>query len=102
MLGLAPAPQSKQRSRRIIMAKSKKASVDRRGFLKGAAAGAAALVAKPELASAQQAAAQNAQNRGANGSASDPTQGALARETGGRPAGAARVIEHPGSAYMVD
>ena len=32
------------------MAKSKKTSVDRRGFLKGAAAGAAALVAKPELA----------------------------------------------------
>jgi acetolactate synthase I/II/III large subunit len=84
------------------MAKSKKTSAkssfDRRGFLKGAAAGAAALVAKPEIASAQQA----AQNRGANGSAPEPTQVALARETGGRPAGAARVIEHPGSDYMVD
>ncbi len=38
------------------MARSKKISVDRRGFLKGAAAGAAALVAKPEAANAQQAA----------------------------------------------
>jgi len=38
------------------MAKSKKISVDRRGFLKGAAAGAAALVAKPEAAKAQEAA----------------------------------------------
>jgi len=73
------------------MAKSKKTSVDRRGFLKGAAAGAAALVAKPELASAQQAAGtpaaqQTAQNRGTNASAAEPTQVALARETGARPA----------------
>jgi thiamine pyrophosphate-dependent acetolactate synthase large subunit-like protein len=36
--------------------KSKKISVDRRGFLKGAAAGAAAMVAKPEGAKAQEAA----------------------------------------------
>ncbi len=92
------------------MAKSKKTSVDRRGFLKGAAAGAAALVAKPELADAQQAAGQNGQQtaqqlsptRGANGSAPSPTQVALARETGGRPAESPRVIEHPGSDYMVD
>ena len=85
------------------MAKSKKTSVGRRGFLKGAAAGAAALVAKPEPAGAQQAAgAQTAQNRSVNGSAAEPTQVALARETGGRPGGVARVIEHPGSDYMVD
>jgi thiamine pyrophosphate-dependent acetolactate synthase large subunit-like protein len=38
------------------MARSEKISVDRRGFLKGAAAGAAALVAKPEAAKAQEAA----------------------------------------------
>ncbi len=38
------------------MARSKKISVDRRGFLKGAAVGAAALVAKPEAAKAQEAA----------------------------------------------
>jgi acetolactate synthase I/II/III large subunit len=95
------------------MAKSKKTSNppknshDRRGFLKGAAAAAAALVAKPDLASAQQsdsqaAAQQTAQARPANGSAAEPTQVALARETGGRPTGGARVIEHPGSDYMVD
>ena len=45
------------------MPKSKKTSnpVDRRGFLKGAAAGAAALVAKPQLADAQEAVPQNGQ-----------------------------------------
>ena len=41
----------------LTMARSKKISVDRRGFLKGAAAGAAAaLVVKPEAAKAQEAA----------------------------------------------
>src|SRR5271166_790938 len=44
----------------FTMARSKKISVDRRGFLKGAAAGAAgaaaALVVKPEPAKAQEAA----------------------------------------------
>ena len=88
------------------MARSKKTSVDRREFLRGAAAGAAALVAKPQLADAQEAVAQNgpqtAQNRGVNGTAAEPTQVALARETGGRPGGVVRVIEHPGSDYMVD
>ncbi|MBV9770304.1 MAG: twin-arginine translocation signal domain-containing protein [Bryobacterales bacterium] len=93
------------------MAKSKKNSVDRRGFLKGAAAGAAAIAAKPQLANAQQTttpqgAAQNGpqptQHRGANGTALEPTQVALARETGGLPVPSARVIEHPGSDYMVD
>jgi thiamine pyrophosphate-dependent acetolactate synthase large subunit-like protein len=39
------------------MAKSKKSSVGRRGFLKSAAGGVAALIAKPEAAPAQQAAA---------------------------------------------
>ena len=43
------------------MSKSKKTSVDRRGFLKGAATGAAVLVTKPQLADAQEAAAQNPQ-----------------------------------------
>jgi len=40
------------------MAKSKRSDVGRRGFLRGAAAGAAALVAKPQLALAQDAQAQ--------------------------------------------
>jgi thiamine pyrophosphate-dependent acetolactate synthase large subunit-like protein len=84
------------------MAKSKKTSVGRRGFLKGAAAGAAVMVAKPRLADAQQQASEPAQGRAANGSAAQPTQVALAREAGARPGELARVIEHPGSDFMVD
>src|SRR5262249_28299794 len=81
------------------MARSKKGSVDRRGFLKGAAAGAAAMVAKPPLASAQ----QSAQNRGANATAPVPSGAALERDAGGREAPApSEIIEHPGSDFMVD
>ena len=79
------------------MAKSTKRSVGRRGFLKGAAVGAAALAAKPELAKAQQPA-----GRGGRG-AQTPSGATVARETGAaRPAANARVIEHPGSDFMVD
>ena len=60
---------------------AKKTSVGRRGFLKGAAAGAAALVSKPQAGIAQQV----AQGRG-----------------GGRGGGARQVIERPGSDFMVD
>jgi TPP-dependent 2-oxoacid decarboxylase len=45
---------------------------------------------------------QNQFQHNANGTAAEPTQVALARETGGRPAESSRVIEHPGSDYMVD
>jgi thiamine pyrophosphate-dependent acetolactate synthase large subunit-like protein len=85
------------------MAKSKKTSVARRNFLKGAAAGAAALVAKPQAASAQ----QTAQKSG-NATAPIPSAAALEREApptveGGRGgAEAGKVIEHPGSDFMVD
>jgi thiamine pyrophosphate-dependent acetolactate synthase large subunit-like protein len=88
------------------MPKTKKTSVGRRGFLKGAAAGAAVLVAPIPEASAQapaQAAepAQVAQ-RG-NATAQVPGQQALARESGAiRPAAITEFIEHPGSDYMVD
>ena len=78
------------------MAKSKKNSFGRRGFLKGAAAGAAALVAKPKLAEAQEAPAPG------NGSAVPPAA-RLARENGAAtPQASARVIERPGSDFMVD
>ena len=78
------------------MAKSKKNSLGRRGFLKGAAAGAAALVAKPKLAEAQEAATPG------NGSAVPPAA-RLARENGAAtPQASARVIERPGSDFMVD
>ena len=77
------------------MAKSKKTSVGRRGFLKGAAAGAAAIVAKPQFAKAQDQ--QTAQN------AATPNAGRLAREAGNiRPALTTHIIENPGSDYMVD
>src|SRR5579864_3598391 len=84
------------------MAKSKKTSVARRNFLKGAAAGAAALVAKPQPASAQQTA-----QRGVNASAPIPTEAALKREAppeteGGRGFDSSKIIEHPGSDFMVD
>jgi thiamine pyrophosphate-dependent acetolactate synthase large subunit-like protein len=80
------------------MAKSTKRSVGRRGFLKGAAVGAAALAAKPQLAQAQENAQQPA-GRGAQA----PSGATVARETGAaRPAANARVIENPGSDFMVD
>ena len=75
--------------------KSKKGSVGRRGFLKGAAAGAAALVRPTPPARAQQ---PPQPSRGA----AVPSQAALARETGARPPASARVVEHPGSDFMVD
>src|SRR5437879_4295425 len=80
------------------MTKFRKTSVGRRGFLKGAAAGAAALVSKPPVAIAQEPRAPR------NGGAQAPSGAELARENGARPAqgSAARVIEHPGSDFMVD
>jgi len=70
------------------VANSKKSPVGRRGFLKGAAAGAAALVAKPTIAAAQQVRA-----------AAPP---ASAAETGSAPATEARTIDRPGSDFMLD
>ena len=90
------------------MLKSKK-SVGRRGFLKGAAAGAAAL-AGPSLALKAQEPQPEPQQAGGGGGRGGRgarngggNQGALAREDGtARPAASGRVIEHPGSDYMVD
>jgi thiamine pyrophosphate-dependent acetolactate synthase large subunit-like protein len=81
----------------------KKSSVGRRGFLKGAAAGAAALAATPSLVEAQQQ--QQAQApagaRGNGGARPNPTT--LAADTGTAPGGAPdRIVENPGSDYMVD
>src|ERR1700682_2106965 len=78
------------------MSKSDKPSVGRRGFLKGAAAGAAALAVKPTAVHAQQA-------RPRNGSATLNAT-TLASETGA-PVGEdsdSRIVEHPGSDFMVD
>ncbi len=77
------------------MAKSKKISVNRRGFLKGAATGAAVIAAKPAVTIAQQPAGR--------GGAPTPTAAQVARENGNaRPQASSRIIERPGSDYMVD
>src|SRR5580704_7607148 len=83
-------------------------SVGRRGFLKGAAAGAAALVAPITSSTAEAQSPGNApaeqliaQQR--NALAPVPDQATLAREGGTtRPSPVTEFIEHPGSDYMVD
>jgi acetolactate synthase-1/2/3 large subunit len=77
------------------MAKRSKADSGRRGFLKGAAAGAAALVAKAPLAEAQQANPPRA--------ASAPGDAALAADNGTARTGQPKwIVEHPGGDHMVD
>ena len=70
------------------MAKTKKSPVDRRGFLKGAAAGAAAIVANPQLGVAQQNRAVAAAAEPAESGAASPVE--------------VRSMEKPGSDFMVD
>ncbi len=82
--------------RRESMKNARKLSVNRRGFLKGAAAGAAALVAKTPEAKAEQAQAARA------GTAL-PSARALAAET--EPVSTdveVLTADHPGSDFMVD
>ncbi|HEX4276673.1 MAG TPA: thiamine pyrophosphate-binding protein [Bryobacteraceae bacterium] len=87
------------------MAKTRKGSVGRRGFLKGAAAsaaaGAATLVTTSPLAEAQRANARA--DAAPPGGAPAPTDKQLARDAGNvRPAAvAARAITRPGSDLMV-
>src|SRR3984957_10112128 len=80
------------------MARSKKISVDRRGFLKGAAAGAAALVARPEAAKAQDAAEVH------RPATPNPLPGAkqTASETTPPPHVDVWTTDRPGSDFMVD
>jgi acetolactate synthase-1/2/3 large subunit len=84
------------------MAKSNKGSVNRRGFLKGAAAGAAALVTTVETTEAQRAGAAAQNGSAAPGAAPPPTQEQLARDAGNvqPPAVTARAITRPGSDLM--
>ncbi|MBV8844404.1 MAG: twin-arginine translocation signal domain-containing protein [Bryobacterales bacterium] len=77
------------------MAKSKKTSVARRGFLKGAAAGAAALVATPVI----EAQAPAPSGRPA---ALPPTAAQRAVENSPPPIEDIQIVERPGSDYMVD
>jgi thiamine pyrophosphate-dependent acetolactate synthase large subunit-like protein len=77
------------------MSKSKKTSVARRGFLKGAAAGAAAMVASPGAKA--QAPAQPARPTGL-----PPTAAQRAAETTPPSTEDIQIVERPGSDYMVD
>ena len=78
------------------MEKSKKNRVNRRGFLKGAALGTAALVAKPNLGEARQ-------TQTARASAALPSARELAAETE-PPSTDVEVLteDHPGADFMVD
>ena len=78
------------------MAKRKDASTGRRGFLKGAAAGAAALMGSATTAPAQEPAAA------ARPVASPPSAAQRAAETGPPAALSVETTERPGSDYMVD
>ena len=77
------------------MSKSKKTSVARRGFLKGAAAGAAAMVASPGAKA--QAPAQPSRPTGL-----PPTAAQRAAETTPPSTEDIQIVERPGSDYMVD
>jgi acetolactate synthase I/II/III large subunit len=83
------------------MARSQNASkTGRRGFLKGAAAGAAALVAKPPLAEAQQA--QAPAQPAARGGTPQPSPAQAARETTPPPHAEVYTTDRPGSDFMAD
>ena len=78
------------------MAKSTNHDVDRRGFLKGAAVGAAALVATPAAQQVQESTPPRA-------GTAVPSSAQLSADTGAPPPRvSARIIEHPGSDFMVD
>jgi acetolactate synthase-1/2/3 large subunit len=89
------------------MAKAKKLTVDRRGFLKGAAAGAAgtvvtgavtAVVTNVVTGNEAQAQEQVAQRN----ATAQPNPATLAADTGIRPIVSSRIVEKPGSDFMVD
>src|ERR1700687_5650066 len=84
------------------MSKPKNTSVGRRGFLKGAAAGAAVSAATfvtPQLSEAQGRGGRG----GGRGGAPQPDGSAIAREDGtAQPTPVSRIVENPGSDYMAD
>src|SRR5215468_8006599 len=78
---------------------AKKPSVNRRNFLKGAAAGAAALVAKPGVAAPAPLAQPQAQARAV---APGPSARLIAAETTPPPRADVYTTDRPGSDFMVD
>src|SRR4051794_7702748 len=84
------------------MPSKKKGSVNRRGFLKGAAAGAAALVATPGLAQPEAQAVQAAQGRG-TAATPLPNAALVAAETSPPPPRAdVYTTDRPGSDFMLE
>jgi len=81
------------------MAKSKKLSVGRRGFLKGAAAGA--VTGAAALAGAIPA-AQAQQTQTSGPAVRPPSAAERVAETSAGPSADIQIVEHPGSDYMVD
>src|ERR1700679_3517303 len=86
------------------MAKNKKTTVDRRGFLKGAAASAAAGVVAGTGALVSTRTPAVAQEIAQRNGGAQPNATTLAADTGIRPAlvSTTRIIEKPGSDFMVD
>ena len=83
------------------MAKSRKNSVGRRGFLKTAATGAAALVTTPVVEAQQPRNGTNAAPEGSAGTPS-PTEGQLARDAGNvRPPAVARTMRQAPCGWQV-
>jgi thiamine pyrophosphate-dependent acetolactate synthase large subunit-like protein len=77
------------------MARTKKLNVGRRGFLKGAAVGAVGAVAVATGAEAQEQLAQR-------NATAQPNAATVAADTGIRPVVSSRIVEKPGSDFMVD
>jgi hypothetical protein len=77
------------------MTKSKRDSVGRRRFLKGAATGAAALAAAPAMKA-------QAQGQPARPAALPPSPAQRAAETSPPSIEDIQIVERPGSDYMVD
>lgn len=74
----------------------------RRGFLKGAVAGAAAAALNPQAVEAQRAAEGETGARALAGGAPPPTEQQLARDAGNaRPPATARAVTRPASDLMV-
>jgi acetolactate synthase I/II/III large subunit len=84
------------------MGKSNKGSVNRRGFLKGAAAGAAAMVTSVEVSEAQRGGGRGQGAAGAPGATPPPSAEQVNRDSGNvqPPAVAARAVTRPGSDLM--
>src|ERR1041385_9015359 len=78
------------------MAKSKKLSVGRRGFLKGAVTGAAVLAGGASAASAQEA------QQAAAPAVRPPSAAERVAENAAGASAEVQIIEPPGSDYMVD